>query len=76
MKDCFYDYLSCLWYLLVKIRTFFDENPDFENWRVGRDSNPRSPKAPDLQSGTIGRSVTYPLLYSFNQFFKRVTTFV
>lgn len=27
---------------------------------VGRDLNPRSPKAPNLQSGAIDRSATYP----------------
>jgi hypothetical protein len=27
---------------------------------VGRDSNPRSPEAPDLQSGAFDRSATYP----------------
>src|SRR4051812_5767938 len=27
---------------------------------VGRDSNPRTPKRPDLQSGAIDHSATYP----------------
>lgn len=31
----------------------------FGQW-VGRDSNPRTPKRPDLQSGAIDRSATYP----------------
>ena len=30
---------------------------------VGRDSNPRTPKRPDLQSGAIDRSATYPELF-------------
>ena len=32
---------------------------DLREW-VGRDSNPRTPKRPDLQSGAIDHSATYP----------------